>query len=1268
MDKRQRSTCLGMGKTKTCDQRVRGWRQFSTSFLQHGIFFALLLLVLCRPQCAIAKALNPTAEETLVGAQETYFRADNSPDGQLQSYIALRDIWATWSAVDPLKVEHALLLAADDTSHSAPVRQYARKLIAYARLRRGDVYGAQQRFSQAGYITEWLVVGPFDNEGKSGFLTVFEPESAPTSPIVPGRAFSGKERPVRYRKLPQVFRYGWVDLGQVFRPSRHMCGFATSYLEGKRPQDTKRARNITLFFGSNGAHRLHFNGQLAFEGAAYRGFETARKGVTVELLPGVNRISLKVCGADSSPMFALWVGDQQGNPDADLRSFANFIDGEKALANVKRARGRDLPHHPAQLAGPLSFVEEISSQARASADELEHATRYLLMTGSDDSSVHQARDLAKRAAEARPSVETSLLLAELAEDRNAADQALLQAEKLAHKSDVRVLLARAAHRRSGPNPRQAFPLYDQVLALDPHNLTALRGRVELYNRAGLKRTALQTLEDAYAELPHSVVLANMVASQRGALGLAHSADEAENHYASLRFDDSQFVTDRLDLSVARGSRKDALHWLGRLQQSDAHSLFAYQAAARALRALGDEKRALLELEKAREIAPEDVGVLQALADLKGRMNQRDEQLALLREVLRLRPQQVGVRKYVDYIVPPEIPADERYAKKPEEFLRKRHLPADGHPRRTLQDLTVTTVYENGLSNQFRQIVFQPMTDASAASSRQYAFQYQADSQRVQLRGARVFRANGNIDEAIESGEGAANDPSLSMYTSARTYYVQFPRLEPGDVVELRYRIEDVTARNEFADYFGDVVFLQSDEPIAHAEYVLIAPSSRRINFDAKVPGLTRSTKVDGAQKIYRFAAQDVPALVHEPNMPPWSEVLGFVHASTYSSWNELGSWYWGLVREQLDLDQQTRDRLAQITKDASTVEEKVKAVYAWVTKNTRYVALEFGIYGFKPRRCVQTVNRGWGDCKDKATVIVTFLRELGIDANLVILRTGMRGDFHSKLPSLAPFDHAIAYVPALDLYLDGTAEHTGIGELPVMDHNALGLLVLDGKAKLTRLPAPDPSKNVVERTVTSTVDREGNADVTLDYRVRGYSAPGYRARYEAASTRSERLATDLGNEYPGIEIEPSGIRTSDLSDGEQPVSLTIKGKVPRFARSTGSSLSMNVSVGQRLTARYAAMSAREQDVAISGFSTHKETTVIRLPRGAEAQSLPPAANQTSRFGSYSVAVEETGSTVTVRSHLSLAVTRVTPQDYPAFRKFCVAADQAFSHRLVISHD
>ncbi len=424
-----------------------------------------------------------------------------------------------------------------------------------------------------------------------------------------------------------------------------------------------------------------------------------------------------------------------------------------------------------------------------------------------------------------------------------------------------------------------------------------------------------------------------------------------------------------------------------------------------------------------------------------------------------------------------------------------------------------------------------------------------------------------------------------MYTSSRAFYVQFPRLEAGDVVELRYRIDDVTPRNEFNDYFGEITTLQSDEPTENAEYVVIAPKSRPLYFDAQVPGLTQSSVERGDQRFLRFFSPSVPALDAEPAMPPAQELLGFVHVSTYKTWDDLGRWYYGLIKDQFDLDDETRKLAKNIAGSAKTEREKVEAVYDWVTKNTRYVALEFGIYGYKPRRCVQTVTRGWGDCKDKATVLVTLLKELGIPATLVVVRTQFKGALRSKIPSFAPFDHAIAYVPSLDLYLDGTAEHTGIDELPRADIGALGLRVNEGKAQLVTLPIPGPEKNYVEREVHARVQKNGDSKLSLDYNARGYSAAQWRREYHAEAVLRERLSHDLGGELPGFVIAPGaqGIQTSDLDDARTPVQIHVEGSASSFARREGDRLSMAVTNPFRMVENFASLSQRKQDVLDAGL-------------------------------------------------------------------------------------
>src|SRR4029079_19201016 len=104
-----------------------------------------------------------------------------------------------------------------------------------------------------------------------------------------------------------------------------------------------------------------------------------------------------------------------------------------------------------------------------------------------------------------------------------------------------------------------------------------------------------------------------------------------------------------------------------------------------------------------------------------------------------------------------------------------------------------------------------------------------------------------------------------------------------------------------------------------------------------------------------------------------------------------------------DVDDEVRKRVKQITKGLTDDAKKVKAIYRYATE-TRYVALEFGLEGIRPRRCAQTLARGWGDCKDKATLIVPMPRGIGTRRRIVLVRPAMRGNIDPEPASLAPFD------------------------------------------------------------------------------------------------------------------------------------------------------------------------------------------------------------------------------------------------------------------------
>jgi transglutaminase-like putative cysteine protease/Tfp pilus assembly protein PilF len=1181
-------------------------------------------------------------------------------------YVALRNVWSEWDESDPNEIEEVLRDVASDGTETPPIRAYAGLLEAYARRRRGDLGGARARIERLGYVGQWMILGPFDNDGKAGLATQYEPETEMAQPLNLAHDYDGKDhKTARWRALPTVSPYAWVDFGAFVRPLENICVYATTFVRDSRIQ---AQRAISIWTGATGAERIFWNGREIVADDKYRDLDSDRFAATVLLRAGWNRLVAKVCGDERTPMLSLRLAWADGGPDDHIQVESDPVhsmqDAEATAGASQKAVAGAVVEGPAQIFERLEGTRDPAI--------LEAYARYLDLTGADDPAEHRARELARRAADAAPTIPRLLLAAKVAESRNQRASWIEKAEGMVaaghaspHES-IQVLLARADCERAGVNARDAVPYYDKVLALDPDSVPAVLAKLDLYQEAGLPETALASLQRALARRPTSVGLLRAGVGLLRDEGRETEADEMAARYAALRFDDPTFIRAHIDLAVTRRDAAAAEHWIERLLAANPSGAVALQSAAQAWMRLGERERAIAAYRQGLEAAPDDVDAMRQLATLCGLAGDRKEQIRLLKRIIELMPQAKETREELAHLGPVTPRPDERYARPPEEFLVARAEPAAGQVRRSLVDLQVTTVFPNGLASRFHQVVFQPLTDAAAAESREYEFTYETDSETVQIRASRVYRKDGRIDESTDNGAGAmADDPALAIYTTARRYYVRFPRLEPGDVVELQYTVDDVASRNAFADYFGEVVYMQGTEPARRSEYVLITPKTRQFFFnEPHVPGLERSVVEDGDQRIFHFLARDLAAVPEEALQPPWSEILGHINVSTYKTWEDVGRWYWGLIKDQFIPDDEVRRRAETLTKGLTDERAKVRAIYDYVVQKTRYVALEFGIHGYKPYRCAQIFARGFGDCKDKATLVVTMLRALGIDATPVVVRTGNKGDIETTPASLAPFDHMIAYVPSLDWYLDGTAEYSGLLELPAMDRGALALQVNEGHAKLVHLPDPPSSASVSSYRVDATVAPGGAALIDWHASVEGVEAPEWRARFHAPATRRQRAEQMFASLLPGSEV--TAFDSSNLEDVEAPVSLHTRGRVPQFARSDGDMLSVPVGRREHMVRDYAPTASRALDVRLPAQWTEQDEWSVRLAAGSKVTNAPVSTSGASPFGMYSVVAETGPETIHVKTTVALSKTRVPAADYPGFRKWCETVDSALGQRATVA--
>ena len=125
--------------------------------------------------------------------------------------------------------------------------------------------------------------------------------------------------------------------------------------------------------------------------------------------------------------------------------------------------------------------------------------------------------------------------------------------------------------------------------------------------------------------------------------------------------------------------------------------------------------------------------------------------------------------------------------------------------------------------------------------------------------------------------------------------------------------------------------------------------------------------------------------------------------------------------------------------------EKIKRLYEYVATNIDYVGIELGIWAIKPHSAPEIFKEGYGDCKDKTTLLSTMLSAVGIQSYPVLISAGESSRVVREIPSLAYFNHMILAVEENGdgglIWLDATAETCAFGDLPAGDQDRWALIV-----------------------------------------------------------------------------------------------------------------------------------------------------------------------------------------------------------------------------------
>lgn len=474
-------------------------------------------------------------------------------------------------------------------------------------------------------------------------------------------------------------------------------------------------------------------------------------------------------------------------------------------------------------------------------------------------------------------------------------------------------------------------------------------------------------------------------------------------------------------------------------------------------------------------------------------------------------------------------------------VSKAQAPVDGMPvLELLEDTRITFDVEGRRETRYR-YVFRVDHEAGLDGWRTIGAIWKPWNQvRPELQ-ARVITPDGRVHtlDPATIGESPYQDDS-KVFDDRKRLAAPLPQLCVGALAEVQ------VVTRELAPTFPEgslvSVVLQQPVPVLQTRVLIESPAAMSVKWKVVgLPGVQASRNIrEGLSQLLLELGRVDPVEGSEPNEPAEEHPHARFVVSTVPSWTVVAKAYHDIVERQL-AGAELVGRIDAPTAALSDPREKINRILQRLGRDIKYTGLEFGAASIIPRAPGEVLTRGYGDCKDKATLLVGTLRAAGIPAHVALLNTGPGEDLNDDLPGLNHFDHAIVHVPGpVPMWIDPTAELFRAGELPFQDQGRKALIAAPGTVALTMTPCTTSSQNLAREIREIYLADAGPGRIVETSQPEGLGEALFRSEFANAQPKQlkENLKKYAQGTYDAKDL--GTIEMPDPGDLSRPFTLTLE--------------------------------------------------------------------------------------------------------------------------------
>lgn len=425
---------------------------------------------------------------------------------------------------------------------------------------------------------------------------------------------------------------------------------------------------------------------------------------------------------------------------------------------------------------------------------------------------------------------------------------------------------------------------------------------------------------------------------------------------------------------------------------------------------------------------------------------------------------------------------------------------------------------------YRHFAYRFLSASGVQEYSEQSFEFNPAYQTLTIHRLRIHR-NGEVIDRLASQEiktlERESGHEEQLYDGRLTSVILLKDIRVGDVLEYAYSVKGQNPI--FGDHFSTIQQWQWGSTVHHARFRVVwnqqVPLPYRIENSPAKPTVT--TTENGQELVWE--QYDSEPIHEEIGLPGDYTPYPWIDLSDFRSWDEVRRWALELYHYPSNLPPELERQLEVITRLPDD-EQKALAALRYVQDSIRYVGSFMGEHSHKPYKIETIMDRRFGDCKDKALLLVALLRRMGIEASPALVDTNFRNQIKDRLPSPFAFDHVVTCL-TLDgqtFWLDPTRRFQrgdSLEKIYFPDYG-LALVLEEGGNGLTKIETPGLHNPKTEIHETFTFeDYRGEGKIAIKTEYHGRNADSMRAYFSSNSsdTIRESYLEYYSNDYPGVE-------------------------------------------------------------------------------------------------------------------------------------------------------